>query len=106
MLTSALRGVILSFMVEIYIHPQFHTAPEMASEMRLEMAAETLLGDVIRDICGGDKRMLFKMIDETGELRPHVAVFVGNDHCKYLGGLEATVGPEDEVSIYPALSGG
>ena len=93
-------------MLRIYIHPQFHTAPKMASDLRLETAGPAPLGDVIRDACGADKQMLFKIMDETGELRPHVAVFVGNEHCKYLGGLEANVEPDDEVSIYPALSGG
>ena len=78
----------------------------MASEMRLELTGTSPLGDVIRDACGSDKQMLFKIMDETGELRPHVSVFVGNDHCRYLGGLEAKVEPDDEVSIYPALSGG
>lgn len=93
-------------MPRIYIHPQFHTAPKMSSEMQVEVPEETTLGDLIRDVCGPDKRLLFKIMDETGEVRPHVAIFVGNDHCKYLGGLGAKVAPSDEVSIYPALSGG
>ncbi|REJ76193.1 MAG: hypothetical protein DWQ47_11300 [Acidobacteria bacterium] len=93
-------------MTKIYIHPQFHTASKMAAELQLEIPSEMKLGDLIRDVCGGDKRLLFKILDETGTIRPHVAIFVGNDHCKYLGGLDANVAPSDDVSIYPALSGG
>ena len=78
----------------------------MASEMTLELAEAKPLLELIRDACGGDKNLLFKIVDEQGELRPHVAVFIGNDHCRYLGGLEAVVEPSAEVSIYPALSGG
>lgn len=93
-------------MATIYIHPQFHTAPLMSSEMRLEVLSAVSLRELIRDACGADKQMLFRIMDERGDLRPHVAVFIGNEHCKYLGGLEAVVDPEGEVSIYPALSGG
>lgn len=93
-------------MATIYIHPQFHTAPLMASEMRLEILSTLSLGELIRDACGADKQMLFRIMDERGELRPHVAVFIGNKHCKYLGDLDAEVDPQAEVSIYPALSGG
>ena len=93
-------------MPKVYIHPQFHTAPMMSSEMTLELPEAKLLSDVIRDACGGDKNLLFKIMNEQGELRPHVAVFVGNEHCKYLGGLATVVDPAEEVSIYPALSGG
>ncbi len=78
----------------------------MSSEMDLEEPGALPLRDVLRDACGGDKQLLYRMIDETGALRPHVAVFVGNEHCKYLGGLDATVAPGDEVSVFPALSGG
>lgn len=93
-------------MPNIYIHPQFHTAPRMAAQMTLDERTELSLREVLRDACGGDKQLLFKIIDERGELRPHVAVFVGNEHCRHLGGLEARVMPSDEVSVYPALSGG
>lgn len=78
----------------------------MCSEMTVEKSAAMKLGDLIRDVCAGDRNLLFKIIDETGAVRPHVAIFVGNDHCKELGGLDATVGPADKVSIFPALSGG
>jgi molybdopterin converting factor small subunit len=78
----------------------------MSSDMHLEVPEPRALGDVIRDVCGGDKNLLFKIMDETGEVRPHVAIFVGNEHCKYLGGLDAMIDPNDEVSIFPALSGG
>lgn len=78
----------------------------MSCEMTLEVPEAKPLSEVIRDACGGDKNLLFKIIDEQGELRPHVAVFIGNEHCKYLGGLAAAVEPTAEVSVYPALSGG
>ena len=78
----------------------------MCSEMEFAAPAAMQLGEFIREVCNGDKQMLFKMMDERGELRPHVAIFVGSEHCKYLDGLETEISPDDEVSVFPALSGG
>jgi sulfur-carrier protein len=44
--------------------------------------------------------------DERGVVRRHVNVFVGADHMRELGGLEATLDGRQPVSILPAVSGG
>lgn len=44
--------------------------------------------------------------DETGAIRRHVNVFVNDDNVKSLGGLDASLGEGDEVSIIHAVSGG
>jgi molybdopterin converting factor small subunit len=44
--------------------------------------------------------------DERGAIRRHVNVFVGAEHVRELGGLEAPVGERSPVSILPAVSGG
>jgi sulfur-carrier protein len=47
-----------------------------------------------------------RVLDEQGNLRRHVNVFVGADDIRTLGGLTATVADGAEVSIVPAVSGG
>ena len=44
--------------------------------------------------------------DERGAIRRHVNVFVGVEHCRELGGLDAPVDGTQPVSILPAVSGG
>ena len=45
----------------------------------------------------------FRMVDERGRLRPHVAIFVGRNAVR---DLDITVAPGTEVMIVAALSGG
>jgi molybdopterin converting factor small subunit len=44
--------------------------------------------------------------DELGQTRVHVNLFVGADNIRDLDGLATPVGPGQEVSIIPAISGG
>lgn len=47
-----------------------------------------------------------RVLDERGNVRRHVNVFVGDEEVRVLGGLDATVADGAEVSILPAVSGG
>jgi molybdopterin converting factor small subunit len=44
--------------------------------------------------------------DELGQARVHVNLFVGSDNIRDLDGLATPVGPGQELSIIPAISGG
>jgi MoaD family protein len=82
---------------------------------------------MLRDCCGGARELelpassvravlaqiqerhsqLYRSIcDETGTVRRHVNLFVNADHIRDLQGLDSPLGPGDEVSILPAVSGG
>lgn len=47
-----------------------------------------------------------RLVDEGGELRPFVNVFVGDEDIRYLAGLDTAVPDGAEVSILPAVAGG
>lgn len=47
--------------------------------------------------------MRFRMVDEQDRIRPHVKVFVNEVQA---ADLKAAVGPQDEVAIIQAFSGG
>lgn len=47
-----------------------------------------------------------RLCDERGEPRPHINVFVNNDHFRALSGLETPLTAGDVVTILPAVSGG
>lgn len=59
--------------------------------------------DALAQTCPG---VVDRVVDERGNVRRHVNVFVGPDEIRTLGGLAAPVADGAEVSILPAVSGG
>lgn len=47
-----------------------------------------------------------RVCDEQGKPRPHINVFVNDDHVRARAGLDTTLTTGDLVSILPAVSGG
>ena len=47
-----------------------------------------------------------RVVNEQGQLRPHVNVFVGSESVRYTGGLDTPIGDGAEIAIIPAVSGG
>ena len=47
-----------------------------------------------------------RVLDERGQLRAHVNVFVNGESVRWLDGPATPLGPDDEVWIIPAVSGG
>ena len=47
-----------------------------------------------------------RLLDDAGELRRFVNVFVRDEDVRFLAGLDTPVGATDTVSIVPAVAGG
>ena len=47
-----------------------------------------------------------RLLDERGELRQFVNVYLNDEDVRLGDGLKAKVGPKDEISIVPAVAGG
>jgi molybdopterin synthase sulfur carrier subunit len=47
-----------------------------------------------------------RVLDEQGQVRPHVNVFVGKESIRYTGGLATVLASDAELHIFPAVSGG
>jgi molybdopterin converting factor small subunit len=47
-----------------------------------------------------------RLCDAEGEIRRFVNIYVNGEDVRFLAGLATPVGPEDEISIIPAVSGG
>jgi sulfur-carrier protein len=47
-----------------------------------------------------------RLIGSDGDLRRFVNLFVGDQDVRFLQGLDTPVGPDDVVSIVPAVAGG
>ena len=47
-----------------------------------------------------------RVLDDQGNLRRHVNLYVDGENVRLGNGLATQLGPDSELRIYPALSGG
>jgi molybdopterin synthase sulfur carrier subunit len=47
-----------------------------------------------------------RVVNEQGQVRQHINIFVGNENIRYTGGLATPVVDGCAISIVPAVSGG
>jgi len=47
-----------------------------------------------------------RLLDEGGELRRLVNLFVNGEDIRFMAGLQTALGEGDEISIVPAVAGG
>ena len=47
-----------------------------------------------------------RLIDESGDLRHFVNIYLNGEDVRYLDGLNSAVGDKDVLSIVPAVAGG
>lgn len=64
------------------------------------------LGDVVMALEATYPGMRERLLDEGGEIRRFVNIFVNGEDVRFLDGLTTTLDTGDEVSIVPAVAGG
>ncbi|HKT89369.1 MAG TPA: ubiquitin-like small modifier protein 1 [Candidatus Sulfotelmatobacter sp.] len=47
-----------------------------------------------------------RLVNEQGQVRQHINIFIGNENIRYTGGLNSPMQDSSEISIVPAVSGG
>jgi hypothetical protein len=67
----------------------------------VEMPGDTV-GCALGALFENEPRLRGYVLDDQGEVRRHVAIFVAGERC----GLARTIGPEDHIYVLQALSGG
>jgi molybdopterin converting factor small subunit len=82
------------------------TAGREVIELGPEHAAPLTAGDAIAAIARDYPGIRDRVLDEQGELRRHVNIFIDGENARFLGGLSARVAPDSDMWIHPALSGG
>ena len=75
------------------------------SEVTLEGATGTV-ADVLAALFRDHPGLRDRVLTETGQLRQHVHLFVGNDSIRDTGGFATPVADGAELTILPAVSGG
>ena len=62
--------------------------------------------DVLGNLDGAHPGFADRLLDDDGNLRRFVNVFVADDDIRFLEGLDTPVPDGSEVSIIPAVAGG
>jgi molybdopterin converting factor small subunit len=47
-----------------------------------------------------------RIVDEQGQVRPHINIFVGDEAIRFAEGLATKVPSDAEILVVPAVSGG
>ena len=69
-------------------------------------AAGATLADVLDDLDGNYTGIKGRILDEAGELRRFVNVYVGNDDVRFLDNLATPTPDGTQISVIPAVAGG
>lgn len=92
-------------MAHVVLTRHLHTFfPALAGdELRVEAASVAELVQALEQRAPG---FAFYVCDEAGRLRPHVNIFVAKERIADRARLSDPLGPDTEVMILQALSGG
>ena len=69
-------------------------------------AAGSNLSEVLDDLDANYAGIKGRIIDDNGELRRFVNVYVGNDDVRFLDNLETPTPDGAQISVIPAVAGG
>ena len=76
------------------------------SELSLDLNAPATVGDVIAALAETYPALARRIVDETGQLRRFVNVYVGTEECRRIGGLTAVIPDGTAVHIIGSIAGG
>ncbi|WP_445474862.1 ubiquitin-like small modifier protein 1 [Methanococcoides methylutens] len=86
----------------------FANLRESAGESELEMQGET-----IQEILDGLltrfpqlQEMIFNDVDGNRELRSYINILINGNNVLHLEGMDTIVNDDDEIAIFPPVSGG
>ena len=72
-----------------------------------EVSADgSTLAEVIDDLEAHHQGIRARVLDDAGEIRRFVNVYVGNDDVRFLEGLDSQTPDGTQISIIPAVAGG
>jgi sulfur-carrier protein len=77
-----------------------------ARELTVEIDGPTSLEDILDRVRGVAPAVARRIQDETGAIRRFVNVYVDEDECRTLDGLQTTVAPGAQVFVIGSVAGG
>ncbi len=69
-------------------------------------AKGTTVGEVFADLTARYPDLEEQLLDEDGQVRGFINVYVDDEDIRYIDGLDSGVEDDTEISIMPAVAGG
>jgi sulfur-carrier protein len=69
-------------------------------------ASGTTLSEVLDDLDANYSGIKGRILDDNGDLRRFVNVYVGNDDVRFLDNLQTPTPDGTQISVIPAVAGG
>jgi molybdopterin synthase sulfur carrier subunit len=79
--------------------------PQANGQSTVEIAGSTVR-EVIANLVAAHPGLAASLLDDDGELRKFVNVYVDDEDIRFMDKLDTTVESGDEVAILPAVAGG
>ncbi len=76
-----------------------------AGRVEIKHSAKTL-EEALRALADRYPGISHRILNEQGQIREHINIFVGEESVRFTGGLAAQVEDGCEIFIIPAVSGG
>lgn len=93
--------------MSVFVHIAGPLTPYTQGHGEIELQGSfTTVGQALAALWALHPAVRPRVVNESGEVRPHVNVFVGAEAIRLAGGLAAPVADGCEIAILPAVSGG
>ncbi len=79
--------------------------PAMGGQTTVAVEGSTI-GEVLAQITAEYPSIKGQLVNEDGSLHRFLNVYVNDDDVRYLGGVDAPVANDDEITLLPAVAGG
>ncbi len=90
--------------VTVYLSGHLKSSTGGVTEITFEAECDSV-GAVLDSLWRRHPALRDRILDEQGEIRQHVNIFLGSDNVKHLNGVNTAVG-SNEIHIFNAVSGG
>ncbi len=90
--------------VKVKIPTQLRQLVGGEKELEIDQAAN--VREILDNLGGQHPQLIERIVDENGELRRFVNLYVGDEDVRFLQGLDTPVESDQTVSILPAVAGG
>jgi molybdopterin synthase sulfur carrier subunit len=79
---------------------------KLTNELEVVQAAGANIGEVLASLDQAFPGLKERIVDESGEVRRFVNIFVNDEDIRFLENKATAVKEQDEISIVPAIAGG
>ena len=89
--------------VKVHIPTPLRKMTNNQAEVEIEAAS---VGELVQNLENSFKGIKEKLLDEGGQLRRYVNIYINEEDIRFLDGLGTALKGGDTVSIVPAIAGG